>query len=256
MTDSKSTCCGKPVNVFSGDEGTNHWICGACRKACDVVTDSKTVRTAESIAQEIYDNNTKLVAGCRVTNWVPDIANALRLYASDRLNFELRGYRQLTSLYEKKITELEAEVAKWKDSSDGWRKICHKAETELTSLKSSLAEEVDRQTEKLCYENAALEAHVAQLQLENGVMSSGLTDIRGIHHNCGQCNCALTSGESQCETYQVADKALSTSTKSSLMEKVRAAIDSLERLHDNMNHGENCDCPSGSALTEVKKELQ
>lgn len=35
-----------------------------------------------------------------------------------------------------------------------------------------------------------------------------LTDIGGLHHNCGQCNCALTSGESQCETYQLAEQAL------------------------------------------------
>jgi hypothetical protein len=118
-------------------------------------------------------------------------------------------------------------------------------------------------------EITALKAKVVSLQLENGVMSSGLTDIRGIHHNCGQCNCALTSGESQCETYQVADKALlSTSTKSSLMEKVHSLLNALKPFEQRID-GWRKHLKKGSitepiskewlavesALTEVKKEM-
>lgn len=114
------------------------------------MTDSKTIKPTGQ-AHFIYG----LVCGASAPDGIGkdfaigEIEKVILSYASDRLNFELRGYRQLTSLYEKKINELEAEVAKWKDSSDGWRKMCHKAEADLTSLKSSLAEkEAELSTEK------------------------------------------------------------------------------------------------------------
>lgn len=35
-----------------------------------------------------------------------------------------------------------------------------------------------------------------------------LTDIYGLHYNCWQCNCAITSGEDQCQTWMIANQAL------------------------------------------------
>lgn len=32
----RSNCCGAPVNVSEGDEGTNCYICSRCDKPCDV----------------------------------------------------------------------------------------------------------------------------------------------------------------------------------------------------------------------------
>ena len=34
MNITRSNCCGAEVKLYSGDEGTNHYICGVCGKAC------------------------------------------------------------------------------------------------------------------------------------------------------------------------------------------------------------------------------
>lgn len=41
MTDVLSKCCGKLVEVACGNEGTNHYICTRCDKACDVQAKAK-----------------------------------------------------------------------------------------------------------------------------------------------------------------------------------------------------------------------
>jgi len=33
----RSKCCGKPVTVSEGDEGTSFYVCSDCGQACDVV---------------------------------------------------------------------------------------------------------------------------------------------------------------------------------------------------------------------------
>ena len=33
--ESVSDCCGGELKVISADEGTSHWECGTCEKACD-----------------------------------------------------------------------------------------------------------------------------------------------------------------------------------------------------------------------------
>jgi len=36
-----SNCCKKPVFLYSGDEGTNHYECTGCKKDCDAFTTGK-----------------------------------------------------------------------------------------------------------------------------------------------------------------------------------------------------------------------
>ena len=50
--------------------------------------------------------------------------------------------------------------------------------------------------------NTAKKLEVAEM------MAEALTDIHGLHFNCGQCQCAMTSGEEQCVTEQIAKEAL------------------------------------------------
>ena len=231
------------------------------------MTDSKTIKPTGQ-AHFIYG----LVCGASAPDGIGkdfaigEIEKVILSYASDRLNFELRGYRQLTSLYEKKINELEAEVKRLKNSVPGSVKsyiaqVEHQRK-ELASLKSSLAEkeaELAHMTKlKEGFENHSWElaernnADLAQLQLENGVMRSALERI---NEYCNDPSCG-----------SVSKHALSTSTKSSLMEKVRNLVWASDEIC--AYEGEHCACGDDacdvtrvawvnfrSALTEVKKEI-
>ncbi len=194
MTDSKSTCCGKPVSVFSGDEGTNHWICGACGKACDVVTDSKTAKNqaAGEIAHKFA-----LAHGASL-DWINALEQAILSYASDK---------------DKQIAQLQLENG----VKDEALRVCHEAIV-ITSAESRGNEKTDREL------------------IDRAIAKS--------------------------------EAALSTSTKSSLMEKVHSLLNALKPFEQRID-GWRKHLKKGSitepiskewlavesALTEVKKEM-
>ena len=73
-----------------------------------------------------------------------------------------------------------------------------------------LREEFVLKFEKVIASSIKSKTERANLRRTVEKLETVLTDIRGIHHNCGQCNCALTSGEEQCVSFQIADAALAT----------------------------------------------
>ena len=54
MTDFLSLCCNKPVETVYGNEGTNHFVCTGCDKACDTRsgTQEKWVEEFTNIVDE------------------------------------------------------------------------------------------------------------------------------------------------------------------------------------------------------------
>lgn len=51
----KSKCCEAPVKVVGGSEGTNHYECTKCGKACDLVTGTDhCVQCGAPLNHEVY----------------------------------------------------------------------------------------------------------------------------------------------------------------------------------------------------------
>ena len=53
MTDFLSLCCSKPVATVYGSEGTNHFVCTGCDKACDIRSDTQE-KWVDELAELLY----------------------------------------------------------------------------------------------------------------------------------------------------------------------------------------------------------
>lgn len=60
-----SSCCGAPGQVYSGDEGTNHFICIKCKEACDMVEKKRKTAKGEVLATGYmtFDKHGKVIGG-------------------------------------------------------------------------------------------------------------------------------------------------------------------------------------------------
>ena len=54
-----SSCCKAGVKVVSGDEGTSHYECLACQKACDVEKDKRLEEVQKQLEASLKNNRRK-----------------------------------------------------------------------------------------------------------------------------------------------------------------------------------------------------
>lgn len=71
-------------------------------------------------------------------------------------------------------------------------------------------DETHREQAIINIEKAILSERQAQAELRARIQKASnlIRDIYGLHINCNQCQCAITSDESQCETFKLADEAI------------------------------------------------
>lgn len=250
----KSKCCQSSVVVRGKQSsGSTNWFeCCDCKLPCDVVTDSKTAREwakQTELIIECYDGLDGGRASREETRKV--LEKAFTDYASDK---------------DKRIKELEAERDSWFSSKDGkikgehWEVVEDASKTILAKDKRIAQLEAENKQWQIADSKAVAalqsqldenEKELIRLRLESEVKDEALKSVVDYYKVQGTGKIFCLGYGKDAEKENLVHKALlSPSTKSSLMEKVRAFIQIFDGQTEPLH-------PISwmSALTEVKKEL-
>ena len=87
-----SSCCRDQLIVVSGDEGTSHWECRACGKACDAWVDKKT-KQIEDWEKE-FDEKFISRWNKNTTKVYPDISQSLKNFIRQILSSQKQDLKK------------------------------------------------------------------------------------------------------------------------------------------------------------------